>query len=423
MSIRIRRRWILLTSCLFIGACSKETIIREVPASPSAEAGNEDNEAVDEDNDSLADPVDVEDGSNMVPGDSDSETDTEDDSNMVPGDNADQGDADADVDTDEDSDADADPDAQEEADSGTEEDEDLLDDPNESDEQTDGDEEDDSDSADAGDEVQDTTSDCEDTLPCEWTSEDGQFSVTLTSVDNIGAYERLLLNYSLETLHDTQISVNGGGLAVDADDISFQPGAQMLGGGVSGNAQSLLAGETLQGSIEFDKRSDASSLASWSVTIVDGGIARVPSFSNVPIGTITSDYADCEGSLPCIWMTPSGDVTITLTTAGGFTTSGRLSTTFTVTSDTTIDVAMEAGAMGISSAGTRFEGQTHALGTGNGYGKITAEAYAGYPLSGSVDFARTPITATALDDLSLILYQDDPVPRWNPRFVNVPVMP
>ena len=195
----------------------------------------------------------------------------------------------------------------------------------------------------------------------------------------------------------------------------------MLGTGVSGNAQTLLAGSTLDGVIVFDQATESTSLSEWSITVLDGGIARSPSFTNIPVGTITTDYADCELVLPCVWLTPQGDVSITLTTAGGYSTNSRLSTNFTILSETTIDVALDAGAFAISSEGTQFTGRTHSLGTSKGFAKITAEAYAGFGLTGVVEYYRNSAIPTALNELSLVLYQDSPVPRWNPKFVNVPV--
>ena len=42
-------------------------------------------------------------------------------------------------------------------------------------------------------------------------------------------------------------------------------------------------------------------------------------------------------------------------------------------------------------------------------------------VSAAVNFFRTTTVPGYLDELSLILYQDAPVPRWNPEFINVPI--
>ena len=72
---------------------------------------------------------------------------------------------------------------------------------------------------------------------------------------------------------------------------------------------------------------------------------------------------------------------------------------------------------------SRFEGRTHSLNGVTGYKTVRTEAYSGYGMSGAVNFSRNSATPTMLNELSLILYQDSPVPRWNPLFVNIPVQP
>ncbi len=244
--------------------------------------------------------------------------------------------------------------------------------------------------------------------------------MTVTNADNFGSRDRLQLNYTLETSHDTQVSVADAGQALDDTDVEFQPVEQTLGSDVSGNAQDLLAGSTVDGVVVFDEATESTTLSEWSITLVDGGVDRLPSFTNIPVGTMTSAYADCELVLPCVWLTPQGDVSITLTAAGGYTTNSRLSTTFVVQSATTINVALDAGAFAIDPEGTEFTGRTYRLGTSVGGGKITAEAVAENDLTGIVEYYRTTATPTVLDEVTLVLYQDSPVPRWNPKFVNVP---
>jgi len=45
----------------------------------------------------------------------------------------------------------------------------------------------------------------------------------------------------------------------------------------------------------------------------------------------------------------------------------------------------------------------------------------GTQLTGSVFFFRTQDMSAALQQLSLIVYEDKPTPRWNPSFLAVPI--
>lgn len=430
MSIRIKRRWILLIGILAISGCTEKTIIREVPSSSSPESGVPDGELDDGSNpDSPATPeapgepetpetpivpevpvtpetpvvpeVPVTPETPVVP--EVPEPDTGGGTNMVV-----PGDSDTDPVVDVDADVDTDPEQLEDP---------LQPDVNEPETPVT-----DIPVEELGGEPG-TTVDCDRTLPCRWVSADLQFTATVTNADNIGSRGRLQLNYTLDTLHDTQVSVTGGGQAMDDIGTLFQPVEQLLGSGVSGNPRNLLAGATIDGSIVFDGASGSTTLATWSMTVLDGGIARMISFTNIPVGTATTAYADCAGVLPCVWETPDGTVSITLTTAGGYASTGQLNTTFTVLPTQTMDVALDAGATAMSSEGVRFEGRTHSLNGITGYKTVRTEAYAGYGMSGAVNFSRNSATPTMLNELSLILYQDSPVPRWNPLFVNIPVQP
>lgn len=425
MSIRIKRRWVLAISCLIISGCTEKTIIREVPASSEPEASIPD--TVMTDSGSPLTPI-IDGDSNMMTGETDTDTGQLEDlqtgggSHMVPvkPETETEAETEADTETETETDTDTDTEATTDTDSGSGQLEDPLS-AGEPVENTAG-------TAQLEDPSNETVEgepgvgvDCENTLPCRWISDDSQFFVTVTNADNFGAQDRLQLNYSLTAVHDTRVSVAGGGQALDDSGISFQPGTQTLGTRPSGVIQTLLAGATLDGAIVFSQGSESTSLSEWSITVLDGGVARQPSFTNIPVGTLTTDYADCALVLPCVWLTPQGDVSITLTSAGGYTINNRLSTTFTVQSATTIDVALDDGAVAVSSDGTEFNGRTHSLGIRQGAGKITAEAYAGLALTGGIDYFRNSAVPTALNEVSLILYQNSPVPRWNPKFVNVPV--
>ena len=263
--------------------------------------------------------------------------------------------------------------------------------------------------------------DCQQTLPCRWISEDSQFSLTVTNADNIATRSRLSISYTISTAHDTDLIVSRAENATDADGSVFKPTDQSLGGGNGGTPQGLVAGSDIDGTMNFDKGTSSDSLSSWSIAILDGGLIRSPQFTALPVGTVTSAQADCQNTLPCIWTTPQSDVAITLQSVGGVSIGNRLSVNFSVETATAMSVAVDAGAVATGSDGTAFEGRTHALGIDSDYQKVTDSVTAGIPLYGSVNFFRTESTPPSLQSLALVLYQDTPVPRWNPQFINVPI--
>lgn len=265
------------------------------------------------------------------------------------------------------------------------------------------------------------TVDCKQTVPCQWVSADDQFVLTVTNADNIATRSRLSVSYSITTSHDTELVVARADDAIDAAGFKFKVNDQSLGGGNGGTPQGVTAGIALTGTLNYDKGSSSSEIADWSVAILDGGLLRIPTFTGIPIGTITTAQADCQFTLPCIWTTPQNDVAITLQSVGGVSTNSRLNVNFSVEVSTARTIAVDTGAVAVGSDGTRFESRTHTIGFETDYAKTTKSTSAGIPLYGSVNFYRTEQVPETLQVLSLVVYQDDPVPRWNPQFINVPV--
>lgn len=395
MTKSLVQRCIVSAICLSLAACT-ETIIREVPAStpdPTGEAAEPNEPAVP--NGSLGD------GSNMVPVQQpdtpDNPTSLEDpvtpDTPDTPNEPSDPG-TDPDPDTDSNPTPDPDPDA-----------ENPLADP--SDEQTVG--------------RPGETVNCDLTLPCKWVSADSQFTLSVTNADNIASRSRLAVNYSITTLHDTNVVVSKAGDAVDGAGATLKAADQVLGGGNGGTPQGLTAGGLVQGTINYNAGSASNTLEQWSISILEGGELRSASFSNIPVGTVTKAQADCQNTLPCVWTTPQEDVAITLQSVGGYLTNSRLNVNFSIKTSVDMPVAVDAGAKAVGIDGTAFEGRTHAFGIDVDYEKVSSSVTAGLPLYGSVNFFRTQQMPSSLQVLALVLYQDNPVPRWNPQFINVPV--
>ena len=263
--------------------------------------------------------------------------------------------------------------------------------------------------------------DCQQTLPCRWLSDDTQFSVTVTNTDNIGAQGRLAIEYSVLTAHDTQVLIASTEPAVDSAGSVYNPSALRLGDVVGGSAQGVIAGNPVNAAIEFDNPSTAATIDSWSIGLSDSGLTRQPVFSGIPIGSATSQFSDCGNVLPCAWESPAKDVTITLLSVNGSGSTNALSTSFKVEATSSITVAVDEGATAVGTDGMNFRGRTHSLGIETGAEKLISNTVAGAQVAGTVFFFRTQSMSPALQLLSLVIYEDRPVPRWNPSFINVPI--
>jgi hypothetical protein len=85
-----------------------------------------------------------------------------------------------------------------------------------------------------------------------------------------------------------------------------------------------------------------------------------------------------------------------------------------------MDVILGAGASAIGSLGEKFDGRTHGLGAETGFADVMASTASGVILPGNISFFRTSQAPSALNSLNLVLYEDAPIPRWNPQFINLP---
>jgi len=263
--------------------------------------------------------------------------------------------------------------------------------------------------------------DCEATLPCRWVSGDTQFTVTISNTDNIGAQGRLSIEYAIATSHDTEIAIASTEPATDDAGSRYEPSALSLGEGIGGIPQGVFGGTSIEASIEFDRSSNAATLADWTIGLSDAGLVRQPRFTGIPIGPATSQHAECANTLPCAWISPAGDVTVTLLSVTGSGSTNRLSTNFKIETTRTMVVAVDSGASAVGIDGLSYTGRTHAIGVDTGAQKLTAASIPGAQVAGTVFFFRTQAMSPALQHLSLTVYEDRPVPRWNPSFLSVPI--
>jgi hypothetical protein len=265
------------------------------------------------------------------------------------------------------------------------------------------------------------TVNCLNSLPCRWVSADTQFALTVTSADNIASRNRLSLSYVISTTHDSTIVVSAAGEATDSEGLMLRAEDQSLGESNGGTPVGLLAGDELPGIVNFNKSATGVSLSDWSISVLDSGVIRTATFTGIPLGSLTTAQADCRFTLPCVWTTPDNDVAITLQTVGGISTNNRVTANFSVETSSAMTIAVDEGSTASGSEGTLFEGRTLGLGFMTDYKKLTAAILGRSPYYGSVHFYRTPTIPAYLHQLSLVVYQDEPVPRWNPQFINVPL--
>lgn len=264
--------------------------------------------------------------------------------------------------------------------------------------------------------------DCTNTIPCRWISEDEGFSVTVTNVDNIASLGRLAIQFRVNTLHDTSVSLSTSPRATDSEGVAYTVASQSLGLGNGISPSSLIAGIPITGALEYASGAEATTIAIAGISALDNGYLRDAAFLNLPVGSVQLASVDCALSLPCTLELPDEQSSITLLSAGGFSTTGSLVANFIVEVSSDTMVALDGGATAFGDEGTVFEGRTHTLGTEHNYAKVSQLARAGASLPGTVNFSRTGTRPLTLDQLHLILYKDSPVPRWNPTFSNVPLI-
>lgn len=262
---------------------------------------------------------------------------------------------------------------------------------------------------------------CVNTVPCRWVSADGQYALTVTNTDNIASRDRLSVNFAVTTLHDSTLSVGSIDDAIDSASTRTKASDMVLGEGNGGTPVSITAGTKVLGTVNYADTASSNLLSHFSISILDNGLARKATLFNLPIGPVTTDYAQCNNTLPCVWASPDSQVTIKLLSVGGYAGNGRLTANFQVISTYDMDVSVDSGAEAVGNEGTRFSSRTHALGSISDFEKLTEEAIANIGIAGSVDFFRTSSIPTSLLSLDLVLFEESPTPRWNPRFVSVPV--
>ena len=85
-----------------------------------------------------------------------------------------------------------------------------------------------------------------------------------------------------------------------------------------------------------------------------------------------------------------------------------------------MDIVLDAGATAISVSGEQYDGRTHGLGPESGFAEVKSSATSGIMLPGNVSFFRTSQPPAALKSLDLVIFEDAPIPRWNPQFINLP---
>ena len=262
--------------------------------------------------------------------------------------------------------------------------------------------------------------DCNQQLPCEWVSADAQISLTVSNAANIATRSRLSIQLSMQPLHDTDILLSHVGDALDSTGKSYKHTDHQLNAASSSLVQDVLAGTPIEATLNFNETAIGRTVFEWSIEFMDAGMLRNATFRNIPVGTVTTHQADCQNTLPCIWTNPQRDVAIELQTVGEMSPSDGLTASFSVTTADEVSVALDDGSMAAGSDNTLFESRSHELGGTNDYRQISTIALAVTPVYGSVTFYRTEAVPMELDVISLTLFKEQPVPRWDPQFINVP---
>ncbi len=262
--------------------------------------------------------------------------------------------------------------------------------------------------------------DCDLLLPCRWVSASEDLTLTMGNVDNTGTLGRLSIQYTVNASYDTELLLGNGSTALAAGGESYSLIQQSLGTGNGITPLAALAGEQVTGSATYDREASSNTLAGLTLTIVDNGLPRTVGFINLPVGTPNNVAVNCANVLPCEWESTQGDVSINLVAVGGHTANGRLNVNFNAVSQRDMDIVLDAGATAIGVSGEQYEGRTHSLGVETGFAEVKTTAPSGVMISGNVSFFRTAQTPNGLKSLDLVIFEDAPISRWNPQFINIP---
>ncbi len=261
--------------------------------------------------------------------------------------------------------------------------------------------------------------DCEGIIPCRWISGDGGLMVTATRVENSGAIGGLEVDYQVDATRSASVSLGGSSTATDVSGAILVPIARELDDTRGDTPIDIAVARGVNGSVGYDEAATLS-LARWSVSLMDSGFARDAVFLDLPVGRADSEPGDCQFTLPCTWTSADGLATVTLTVAGGLVGESRLSAGFEIVTATDLMLALD-GTAAIGTDGTRFQSRSMTLGTSSHYQLVKAETIEGLSMGAHVDFLRVAEHPSTLKELTLDLYRDEPVPRWDIRFVDVPL--
>lgn len=261
--------------------------------------------------------------------------------------------------------------------------------------------------------------DCEISLPCSWLSSDGGLTVTASRVENSGATGGLEIDYRVRATRATAVSLGGNSTATDASGAVLVPSSRELDGSRGQVPVDIAVARSIHGSVGYAEAATIG-LTSWSISLLDNGFAREAVFLNLPVGRAESVPGECEFKLPCTWISADGLATVTLTVAGGLIGESRLSVGVEIETVTDLQLALD-GTTAIGEDGTRFQSRLMSLGTNSHYELVTAESIAEIALGAHVDFLRVATQPMSLKELTLDLYRDEPVPRWDISFRDVPL--
>ena len=266
------------------------------------------------------------------------------------------------------------------------------------------------------------TVDCGGSLPCRWTSADAGFAVAALRVDNTGRDGRFEVHLRIDTAHDTALGVALAADAVDASGRRAAPTRVAMGDGRTAGTVQLAAGTPLAARVDFASPVVGTSLPAWSLLLDDNGTSRPAAFANLPIGPLAGDTVDCAQALPCTWQSADGLARIDLVGAGGFSSERRLHVAFRVIAAGELSLAAGPESHASGADGSAFRARSTRIGTAVAVDGVGVPVSVGVPTEGRIDFFRAPGAPASLETLVLDLYRDAPVPRWRPRFANVPAL-
>ncbi|MBX2839880.1 MAG: hypothetical protein KTR35_23690 [Gammaproteobacteria bacterium] len=269
---------------------------------------------------------------------------------------------------------------------------------------------------------------CDLEIPCDWFSLDLAIEVSIVNVYADPLTNRLEVQYTLTTTHDTSLRWLATATAVDSVGQVYALASTRLDttGEILSDDQEvdLLAGIglTITQTFQQSPAHSTRSIARLTINILEGGTKHRIGYLDLPLGADTGEEVDCANRTPCVWESANGEFHVTILSADGLSSGGRLTVRYEVEAFENIVIQSDPGSIAVGNDGTTFEPKFHKLGDEEDYLPFETNLFSGEAIPGSQSYFRhANRDATMLRKLSLKLSQIGAPQAGSPVYINVPL--